>query len=221
MQVRLESFLPMVSLYFTNLQVVIHQEMQQCTISHFSLLAISVVEDILLTTKICIHVQFIWLFQYLPRQLENVYLRIWCSPYALPESERSPTAPLTALHQGWWLFQQVGIFHLSKTLLELQLLELHKHIDLLRFWVCGVYVWERKISKPHQRTAVFDGGCVWAPSAPGSSSSRLLGWCWSPSAHFPASQRWPVSNNQQALTVMETMFTCAFTLFWHLANVCS
>ncbi len=39
MQVRLESFLPMVSLYFTNLQVVIHQEMQQCTISGFSLLA--------------------------------------------------------------------------------------------------------------------------------------------------------------------------------------
>lgn len=90
-----------------------------------------------------------------------------------------------------------------QTLGRPQLLDLREHINLLRFWVCGVYVWEGIISRPHQRTAAFDGGCVWAPSAPGSSSSGLPGWCWSPSVRFPASQRWPVSHSQQTLTVMD------------------
>lgn len=35
-------------------------------------------------------------------------------PHALPQSEWGPAAPLTALHQGWWLLQQVGILHLSR-----------------------------------------------------------------------------------------------------------
>lgn len=122
-------------------------------------------------------------------------------PHALPQSEWGPAAPLTALHQGWWLLQQVRILHLSRHEEDRSYLICRSTslIYCASACVCGVYVWEGELRKPHQRTAVFDGGCVWAPSAPGSSSSVLPGWCWSPSVRSPAFQRWPAS--QETLIV--------------------
>jgi len=52
--------------------------------------------------------------------------------------------------------------------------------------------WMSKLSWPRQKTAACDAGCAWAPSAPGSSSSGLLGWCLFPSSRSQASQMWPV-----------------------------
>lgn len=87
---------------------------------------------------------------------------------------------------------------ICKNMRRSSVIDWRRHItDLVFLWVCGVNVSEAKIRKPHQRTAVFAGGCVWALSAPGSSSSVLPGWCWFPSAHSPTFQKWPA--NQETL----------------------
>lgn len=61
---------------------------------------------------------------------------------ALPQSERGPAAPLIAFHQGWWLFQQIGILHLSKRWRGLLLLRSLEHIlDYVIFTQCKALEW--------------------------------------------------------------------------------
>lgn len=64
--------------------------------------------------------------------------------------------------------------------------------------------WMFQNTKPHQRTAGFDAGCAWAQSAPESSSSELLGWCWSPLVHSPTSQTLPEEKSRRTLTLSAT-----------------
>lgn len=58
-------------------------------------------------------------------------------------------------------------------------------------WIYSELVWVQW-SWPRRRIAGCGAGYAWAPSILGSSSSGPPGWCWSPSAHSPASQKWPI-----------------------------
>lgn len=71
--------------------------------------------------------------------------------------------------------------------------------------------------RPHQRTAVFVWGCAWAQLAPGSSSSGLLGWCWSPSAHSPAFQKWPTKGQKDTCYLLHSKLFTAVK-FTHISS---
>lgn len=136
----------------------------------------------------CNYDQFILLFQYCPdkwwmcmRECDavNMLTQVWAGPldppHCPPSGRKTPPA-------GW---DPPSIRYMKKN-------------SVTHWWSVGVWTLRRRRSKPHQRTAAFGGGCVWAPSAPGSSSSGPPGWCWSPSVRSQASRRWPASRSQWA-----------------------
>lgn len=72
---------------------------------------------------------------------------------------------------------------------------LNKHSQEGKWWKWGwlscVRGKKTPIFWPHQKTAVFCAVWILIPSAPGSSFSKLPGWCWSLSVHFQFSQSLP------------------------------
>ncbi len=96
----------------------------------------SLAEDILLPTDVCSHVQCV-LSKSISIFAKTVVESVWCSAHALPKSERSPAASLTALHEGWRLLQQIGILHLSR-FGQSQLQQIQKHTNCL-LSLCSVW----------------------------------------------------------------------------------